>query len=254
MKWTRKHEVLALDLYCRIPFNRANNSNADIAKLATMLGRSVNSVKMKIGNFGSFDPELKRLGIVGLDGTSQLDEEVWSEYYGHWDKLAYDARKILASYGEDNVEQSAGIDVSSLPKGEEKERVVRQRINQSFFRSTVLASYSMRCCITGLEEPHLLEAAHIVSWAEDEENRTNPCNGLCMNALMHKAYDRLLLSVTPDYKICVAESLLETEARNERHLEFFRKIDGTQIQKPNRFLPSRDFLQMHYERYLNQGV
>lgn len=83
MKWTREHEIVTLDLYCRIPFQKANNSNKEIKKLAELLHRSANSVKMKIGNFGSFDPELKRLGIGGLDGTSRLDEEVWGEYYGH---------------------------------------------------------------------------------------------------------------------------------------------------------------------------
>lgn len=251
MNWTREHEIVALDLYCRIPFQKANNSNKDIQHLANLLGRTVNSVKMKIGNFGSFDPELKRLGIVGLAGTSHLDEDIWNEYYGHWDNLAYDAKQILATLHQKPIEVEAEIEPQTLPQGKERERIVKQRINQSFFRNAVLSSYSERCCITGINEPHLLEAAHIMSWKEDETNRTNPSNGLCMNALMHRAYDRMLISVTPDYVICISDKLLEDEATNERQLDFFRKVNGQTIIKPNRFMPERDFLAQHYDRFLH---
>lgn len=250
MKWTREHEIIVLDLYCRIPFNKANNSNVEIQEMAKLQGRSVNSVKMKIGNFGSFDPELKRLNITGLDGTSRLDEAIWNEYFGHWDKLAYDARVLLAELNNKSIEEIASIDALQIPVGMERERVVKQRINQTFFRTAVLSSYSMRCCITGLAEPRLLEAAHIVSWAADEENRTNPSNGLCMNALMHRAYDRMLISVSPDYTICVSDHLLDDESRNDRQTDFFHKLNGQSIIKPNRFMPNPDFLAQHYEAYM----
>ncbi|MCQ2259335.1 MAG: HNH endonuclease [Bacteroidaceae bacterium] len=250
MKWTREHEIVTLDLYCNIPFQKANNSNKDIQRLAEVLKRSVNSVKMKIGNFGSFDPELKRLGIGGLGGTSRLDEDVWNEYYGHWDKLAFDAKQILAHLNNNTIEEEADIDLRSLPQGREKERIVKQRINQTFFRNAVLSSYSNRCCITGIAEPHLLEAAHIMSWADDEQNRTNPSNGLCMNALMHRAYDNMLMSVSPDFIICFSEKLLDEESVNERQIEFFSAVNGHQIIKPNRFLPDRNFLAQHYEKFI----
>ncbi len=59
---------------------------------------------MKIGNFGAFDPQLKAKGIVGLTGTSKLDEEIWNEYYGHWDKLAYDAEVLIAQKEHKSLE------------------------------------------------------------------------------------------------------------------------------------------------------
>lgn len=251
MKWTREHEIITLDLYCRIPFNKANNSNKEIQEIAQLLGRSVNSVKMKIGNFGSFDPELKRRGIGGLDGTSQLDENIWNEYYGHWNQLAYDAKALISQYKGKTIEEVSGIEDTKLPQGKERERIVKQRINQTFFRNAVLTSYSMQCCITGINEPKLLEASHILSWAEDEENRTNPSNGLCMNALMHKAYDSYLLSVSPDYTIYISEKLLENESASGKNLDFFRKVNGEKIILPNRFLPSKDFLSQQYEKYKN---
>ncbi|MBQ9417737.1 MAG: HNH endonuclease, partial [Bacteroidales bacterium] len=68
-------------------------------------------------------------------------------------------------------------------------KIVKQRINQSFFRTAVLTSYNNRCCITGLSRKELLEASHIVDWSKDIENRLNPSNGLCLNILFHRAYD-----------------------------------------------------------------
>lgn len=64
--WTREQTIVALNLYCKIPFNRVASKHPDIIEVAKIIGRSPNAVKMKIGNFGSFDPELKRRGIVGL--------------------------------------------------------------------------------------------------------------------------------------------------------------------------------------------
>ncbi len=83
-KWTRDHTIVAFNLYCKIPFNRATSNHLEIIKIAKKIGRGVNLVKMKIGNFGSFDPELKRRGIVGLVNASKLDEEVWNEFNNNY--------------------------------------------------------------------------------------------------------------------------------------------------------------------------
>lgn len=64
--WTREQTIIALNLYCKIPFNKVTEKHEDIIRIANIIGRKPNAVKMKIGNFGSFDPELKRKGIVGL--------------------------------------------------------------------------------------------------------------------------------------------------------------------------------------------
>ena len=95
-KWTKEQTIIALSVYCKIPFNKATNTNTEIVKAANLIGRSPVAVKMKVGNFGSFDPELKAKGIVGLSNTSKLDEEVWYEYCNDWGKLAYDSALIIA--------------------------------------------------------------------------------------------------------------------------------------------------------------
>ena len=94
---------IAFNLYCKIPFNRVVSNHPEIIKIAKIIGRSVNSVKMKMGNFGSFDPELKKRGIVGLVNASKLDEIVWNEFNNNWDDLAFESEKIIARFDTGNI-------------------------------------------------------------------------------------------------------------------------------------------------------
>lgn len=246
--WTREQTIIALSVYCKIPFNKASNTNPEIVKAASLIGRTPVAVKMKVGNFGSFDPELKARGIVGLSNTSKLDEMIWNEYSQDWSKLAFDSEKIIAKLKNKTLEDVIGLEKSKLPEGEERERMVKQRINQIFFRNTVLASYDYRCCITGVENPILLEACHIVSWSQDKTNRTNPQNGLCMNPFFHKAYDNYLIGITPDMQIQVSEELLQNTS-DDTFMNYLSGLNGKKIIMPNKFYPNKDLLAMHYEQY-----
>jgi len=121
---------------------------------------------------------------------------------------------------------------------------VEVRVNQSFFRRAVLAAYDFKCCVTGLEIPQLLNASHIVPWSKDKANQVNPRNGLCLNAMHDRAFDRGLLTVTPDLIIKVSKSI-KTKNTSATVRDFFLKYDGLEISKPTRFLPEVGFLKYH---------
>ena len=137
------------------------------------------------------------------------------------------------------------IDIDDLPKGENKIRTVKTRIYQDFFRKAVLAEYTQTCCITGLNVPGLLVASHIVPWKTDESNRTNPQNGLCLNALHDKAFDRGYITVLPNHTIQVSKHL--SGYNDEVINDYFKRYDNTKITKPHKFVPLKDFLEYHYE-------
>lgn len=247
--WTREQTIVALSVYCKIPFSKATNNNPEIVKVAKLIGRSPIAVKMKVGNFGSFDPELKARGIVGLVNTSRLDREIWDEYSGNWEKLAYDSEKIITELEKKPLEKPTDFDFSKIPEGCEREHLIKQRINQTFFRNAVLASYNNQCCITGLAIPALLEACHIANWAEDRQNRLNPSNGLCMNALFHKAYDQNYLGISPDYEIFVSDKFFDESKLACPANQFFCQFHGNKILLPDKFLPNRELLAAHFERF-----
>lgn len=243
-RWSREQTIVALNLYCKIPFNRVTSNHPDIIRVAKIIGRTPNSVKMKIGNFGSFDPELKKRGIVGLGNTSKLDELVWNEFNNDWDNLAYESELLISDFAKKPIEEMTSINVEDLPLGKEREVIIKQRVNQSFFRSTILSSYNLRCCVTGLSVPDLLVASHIIPWAKNEKTRLNPHNGLCLNALHDKAFDKGLLTVTTDYRIKISKYYKDFK-QSVAIADYFLKYDNQLIILPDKFLPSEDFLDYH---------
>jgi len=148
--WTKEQTIVALNLYCKIPFNRVSSTHPDILRIAKIIGRSANSVKMKIGNFGIFDPELKKRGIFGLANASILNEQVWNEFNNDWNNLAYESELLISKFTNQPIEKISDINIDDIPFGTEREAIIKQRVNQSFFRSTILSSYNLKCCITGL--------------------------------------------------------------------------------------------------------
>jgi len=203
---------------------------------------------MKIGNFGSFDPELKKRGIVGLVNASKLDKVIWDEFNNNWDKLAYESELLIAKFlGEDVNKYIIELNLGNLPIGKTRDSIVKVRINQNFFRQTILSAYNNKCCITKINIPSLLIASHIIPWSHDEKNRLNPHNGLCLNAIHDKAFDKGYLTITPDYLIKISKAIHKYNPINVIN-DLFIKYDNKKIMVPERFIPSKDFLDYHYKK------
>lgn len=244
-KWTREELILAFNLYCKIPFGTIHIRNPQIISLAKILGRTPSAVSWKLANLASLDPTLQKRNIAGASHGSKLDSEIWNEFVGDWDRLAFESEKLLAQKVGKQVEDVSEFEFFDFPKlGKEREAMVKVRVNQSFFRRAVLAAYDFKCCVTGLEIPQLLNASHIVPWSKDKANQVNPRNGLCLNAMHDRAFDRGLLTVTPDLIIKVSKSI-KTKNTSATVRDFFLKYDGLEISKPTRFLPEVEFLKYH---------
>ncbi len=244
--WTREQTIVALNLYCKIPFNKVSSKHPDIIRIAKVIGRTPNSVKMKIGNFGSLDTELKKKGIVGLGNTSKLDEIIWNEFNHDWSALAYESELLISKFTNQSIETVSAIDVADIPRGTVRDAVIKQRVNQNFFRSTILSSYNIKCCITGLSIPDFLVASHIVPWSKDEKNRLNPHNGLCLNSIHDKAFDSGFITITTDYKIKVSKNF-NAYKKETAVTDLFLRYENQTIILPDKFLPSKEFLEYHYQ-------
>lgn len=83
-----------------------------------------------------------------------------------------------------------------------------QRIGQDIFRDALM-TYCGGCCpLTGISEPALLRASHIVPWADcGDEQRLDVHNGLLLSALWDAAFDKGLVSFTDDGRPLVAPTL-----------------------------------------------
>ena len=246
--WTREQTIVALAVYFNVPFNKASNSNLEIQRVAKIVGRSITSIKMKIGNFGSLDPELAKRGIKGLDGASKLDKIIWAEYNHNREKLAYDSVMLEAEFSKKSIDQIVEAEMPEISLGIEIERNVKVRVNQYVFRKNILGMYDNKCCITSLQIPELLIASHIVPWAIDKENRLNAENGLCLNAIHDKAFDCGLMTIDTNYKIVLSKRLNDNHDQQTINT-FFHAFEGKKITMPERYFPKKSFLEYH-----NQNV
>lgn len=243
--WSRDELIVAMNLYCKLPFGQLHQRNPVIIALAGKLGRTPGSVAMKLCNLASLDPVQQARGISGLTGAGAADRAVWDEFNQDWDRLAFESENLLAELEGRPVEAEAEIRDDELPReGLERERVVRHRVNQRFFRTAVLAAYGSRCCITNLAVEDLLVASHIVPWAKDQANRVNPRNGLCLNALHDCAFDRGYITLTEKLKVEVSP-LLKTAPIQAVTKRLLLDYQDTSIRLPERFLPDGDLLDWH---------
>ncbi|WP_181304881.1 HNH endonuclease [Rufibacter sp. XAAS-G3-1] len=249
--WTREELILAINLYCKLPFGKLHRNNPEVIQLAHLIGRTSNSVAFKLVNFASLDPSLQKRGIKGAQNTSKLDREIWNQFNQNWDELPYESEKVRAKFDHSTVEEVYQIDEAELPKeGKVREQIVKVRVNQAFFRRTVLAAYNSTCCITGIQIPSLLIAGHIRPWGIDEKNRLNPRNGLAINALHDKAFEAGLLTITPDYTVKISSTLKGKEIAIAKE-DYFLKYDKEKIILPSKFLPDRSLLEYHNnERFI----
>ena len=245
--WTREELILAINLYCRTPFGKLDARNPNVISLANVIGRTANSVAFKLVNFASLDPSLKARGIKGASNASKLDAIIWKEFFNHWEDLPFESETLLAKMENTTVEKLYNISENELPReGKTREQLVKVRVNQSFFRSSILASYNYTCCITGIQQPEFLIAGHIKPWSLDEKNRLNPQNGIAINALHDKAFETGLITITTDYKIKVSPILLK-QKKSKSIEDYFLKYENQDIILPSRFLPDIEFLKYHNE-------
>ena len=82
------------------------------------------------------------------------------------------------------------------PRTTEAERLVVQRVGQDVFRQALMRYWNARCPLTGISDPSLLRASHIVPWSECETDaeRLDVHNGLLLSALWDAAFDSGLVS------------------------------------------------------------
>ncbi|MDZ4720779.1 MAG: HNH endonuclease [Roseiflexaceae bacterium] len=251
--WQREELLLALNLYCRLPFGQYHSHNLEIIKLAGFIGRTSNAVAMKLSNFASFDPYHQSRGIKGLQNVSQADHDIWNEFTSNWDDLAIESEIIYAQLlGEVDVmkttESAVNNETLHFSGSTEIERQVKVRLGQSFFRKVILTSYRSKCCVCGMPIPELLIASHIVPWRDDEHLRVNPHNGLCLCALHDKGFDRGFFTFGEDYKIVIGKTIRQYLPNSVVH-NGFSIYEGQRITLPDKFIPDQRFLMIHRANY-----
>ena len=116
---------------------------------------------------------------------------------------------------------------ATLPRFTEAERLVVQRVGQDIFRSALMDYWNSTCPLTGITEPALLRASHIVPWAdcETDDLRLNVYNGLLLSSLWDAAFDAGLVGFTTEGAVLVSPNL-SASATMALHIESQPKLQG----------------------------
>ena len=175
-------------------------------------------------------------------------EPVFPTYIVNWDPVAL---KAGIAFGLDmtQVANSQRDELDPVLERRYALREVKQRLHQATFREAVIHAYNQRCALSGLPEPLLIDAAHIISDKDINSGQPVVPNGLTLSKVHHAAFDAHLIGIDPDYKIHVSDKLLIQ--RDGPLLESIKQLNGRRIHLPQRQKdhPDRDRLAQRFELF-----
>ena len=259
-EWSHDDTAIALYRSLDLPFGKIRQTDPVIEKLAKILKRGSVGVAHKMRRMKKQLPEYD--GAYGkIRKTVSMERAVLKEFLADSSGFKKNAEILLKQRSGELPEDSPLLptatahtpdfsNLDKLPPGKTGRRLVEEkfRINQDKFRKQVLSAYCNRCCITGINLPELLVASHILPWRDYPEYRTDPRNGLCLNSLHDRAFDRGLISVSSELIVAVSPKLQEVAAAKNASdkIQFLVESDGKPITQPEKFAPAPEFLAHHY--------
>jgi putative restriction endonuclease len=127
--------------------------------------------------------------------------------------------------------------------------IVKQRLHQATFRQAVLTAYDERCALTGLPEPMLLDAAHIISDKHEVLGQPIVPNGIPLSKIHHAAFDAHLIGIDPDFRLHVSSRLMDQS--DGPMLEALKQLHHRSLRLPSRpqDFPDRSRLALRFEEF-----
>jgi putative restriction endonuclease len=190
------------------------------------------------------DEQIPILYFLGV--APQRWMSIWPTYVADWSATELKARLAFGAPAQVNIK----ADFPTAPERRYGLRMVRQRLHQSTFREAVLTAYEGRCALTGLPEPRLLDAAHIVADIDFEFGQPLVTNGLTLSKLHHAAFDANLIGIDPDCRIHISDALL---SMNDGPMfeQGLKALAGRELRRPRRDAdcPDRDRLALRFASY-----
>ena len=100
--------------------------------------------------------------------------------------------------------------------------------------------------MTGINIPELLIASHIKPWSvsDPKTERTNPSNGILLNAFHDKAFDKGLITINNSFEVMVSPKLLRNNL-DAPFCSWLTAFHGKKITLPEKFIPEKHFIEYH---------
>jgi putative restriction endonuclease len=193
----------------------------------------------------------RSLPLIFFRGVSDAEYEVLYPVFVRG--IDMEKQEALVAINESSADTRHFVEAVEEPLAREYSTGVRKsRLHQRAFRQRVLLAYGLKCALTGLPIPELLEAAHIIP--DSKGGEASVSNGIALSTIHHAAYEGDLLGIDPDGKIHLSERIKRT--RDGPMFDHgLRQLDGRMIRFPlfEAHRPNRDFLARRYEEFVSQA-
>jgi putative restriction endonuclease len=197
-------------------------------------GRTVSSVKrLRELYFGArFDEDLFLL-LVMESSREKLREKLITNYFAErvqpvLKEQVY-VNRDASQYGANLLKTADASPAYAFDN--KKDEQIFFKVRSQGFRKAIVSLYEHRCALCGIRmltpEGHtIVEAAHIVPWSENHDDR--PQNGMALCRLCHWAFDEGLMGVGNEYEVLVSKAVRQ-DNNFPGHME---TLSGRGIFKP----------------------
>lgn len=165
-------------------------------------------------------------------------------WYGNNDAVRYvknliNEYKGFSLYDKEGLKSRIDKELENIPDIY-KESIIKTRVGQSYFRTSLLNKYNRKCTFCGVEGDTLLIASHIKAWKDCEKGEhLDDNNGLLLCPNHDKVFDKHLISFDEFGVIMISNSLsdnnkmflnlldtykIEITKYNKKYLDFHRNI------------------------------
>ena len=244
--WTEQEIIASVDAWVRMHKMQKAGSpfvKAEVVRTlqSTELSiRSRSSVERRFMNISAVSLALEHEIVQGFQPLGNVGKTNWERIQSRLETHGFGIDDIESSIEDEmNILMQSGLEGFEASRMRERAwQQVTQRRGQSRFRTMLLDAYDNRCAVTRINEPMVLEAAHIEPYSGAASNVAQ--NGLLLKSDIHKLFDRGVLVIQPDFTTMIAPSLQNGS---------FAIHDGQRIRVPEReaFKPSPRLLEKHMD-------
>ncbi len=165
--------------------------------------------RLRHNQYKLLGPDYPYTGEICRKDSSTKEILVVGEWYnGHL--ISWNPAERIVS---ERLEESLRKEVNRIKNetsdivGEDKEALIKIRINQGEFRKRLLRRHS-HCCLCGVGNPKLLIASHIKPWSESSpDEKIDVNNGFLLCPNHDRVFDRGFISFNNDGNILISDEL-----------------------------------------------
>lgn len=193
-------------------------------------------------------------GFIAYD-VERFEEGKQSVYSRDWGALENPFQYASDGHRYDEIVLTLA---TSPDSSSEVMRLVKSRgMAQVMFRDALLKCYEHSCAFTGLTFPEALEACHIVPWSLcSVGQRVDVRNGVLLNSLHHRLFDRGWITITEDHRIWFSDPSMKAEPYSAFDRSVSVDLHGKKMRLPKsaELYPSPELLRESHRIYEWEGT